>query len=433
MIYALLILFFFLEYVRPTSYVPALTVLSLNSLVPLTAFVASVLTAGPATFTRIFSETNTKLVLTILGLVWLSALTADVQQRAWDAFMILLGYVFAYWIIASQVTSVARVRGVIKALIVVHLVVAALNPSLLTDPGTRHYITSGGFLGDGNDFALSLDIIVPLCLFLVLNSGKIVQRTFWSGALLVLIAGVVGTQSRGGTLGLVAAGIYYWAKGTKKMVSGAIAVIALALVLVLAPGSYFERMSTMGDTTEGSAAGRITAWTAAVRMAVDNPLLGVGAAHFGVKIGTEYRPPGFVGSGMTAHSVYFLALGELGFPGLIVVIWLIVSNIAANRRLSLSIQKRQYPGRASDVQLLGSMSAALIAFTTAGAFLSALYYPHLYVISGLMIATRHVVSERAKTASAGAVAAAAKPVPALHWALQKRKPAWHAPQLGARR
>jgi probable O-glycosylation ligase (exosortase A-associated) len=427
MAYALLLAFVIVEYVRPASYVPSLDVLKLNSLIPLSAFVVTLLRASPQTIQRVFTDRVTAIVLGLYLLVWLSFPTADVQQRAWDAQMILLGYIIIYSVVASEVTSLAKVKGIIKMLILAHLIVAALNPELLLNPGQRHYISSGSFLGDGNDFALSLDIIIPLCLFLVVDAKKVVFKWTWIAALAVLVAGVVSTQSRGGTLGLAATGLYYWAKSARRAQIGLIGAAAVAAILALAPGAYFDRMSTIGDTNEGSAQGRITAWTAAVRMALDNPVFGVGAAHFGVKIGTEYRPQGFIGSGMNAHSLYFLALGELGIPGLVVVIWLISANLSANRRVSDELIARGLSSSSSELQLLASTSAAMIALATAGAFLSILYYPHLYVLSGVMVVARHVVLARAESSTSAAAATAIVGRPAsVHWSLQGGKPAWNA-------
>jgi O-antigen ligase len=306
MVYALLLLFFVLEYVRPTSYIPALIPLKLNSIVPLASFVGSIATMPPAVMQRLFTDSNTLKIVGIYGLVWMSVITADVQQRAADAQSILLGFVIIYFVVAAEVRSVARIKGVIKVLILVHVIVAALNPLLFTDPGTRHYITTGSFLGDGNDFALSLDVVVPLCLFLLLDSTKMLHKVFWGGALLILVAAVVATQSRGGTLGLAATGAYYWSKSNRKLPMAIIGMVAVIGILAMAPGAYFARLATIGDTTEGSAQGRLTAWSAAIRMAADNPLFGVGAAHFGIKIGNEYRPEGFIGCVMTANYVLFL-------------------------------------------------------------------------------------------------------------------------------
>jgi putative inorganic carbon (HCO3(-)) transporter len=421
MIYAGLLAFFFLEYVRPTSYIPALMVLKLNSLVPLSTFAATVLTTDQGTARRALTDPNTRMIALILLMIWVSFLTADVGQYAWITLTIVFGFVLMYWVIVCQVDTVSKLKGVSITLIIVHLVVAALNPVLFTDPETRHYITSGSFLGDGNDFALSIVIILPLCLFLLLEARRLPAKLVWAGALLVLTAVVVLTQSRGGTIGLACMGAYYWKNSQHKLQTGILAALVLALILALAPGNYFERIRTIGDTSEGSASARLTAWEISLQMALDNPLLGVGAGHFGVKIGNEYRPAGFVGSGMTAHSIYFLALGELGFPGFFVLLSYIIWNLRANTRLKKELLERQPLTRESDVQLLASTSAALIAFASAGAFLSAIYYPHMYVLAGLLTATRHVVRQRmAATADATATEPVRGREVTLHWALRPR-------------
>jgi hypothetical protein len=154
-------------------------------------------------------------------------------------------------------------------------------------------------------------------------------------------------------------------------------------------------------------------------MAIDNPLLGVGAAHFPVKIGNEYRPATFIGSGMTAHSIYFLALGELGFPGLLVLLSFIGWNLWANQKLSRELVARNSRAHDSDVQMLASTSAALIAFASAGAFLSALYYPHPYILGGILSAGRNVVRQRMleATSSSGPQPQPTRKV-SLHWALR---------------
>lgn len=419
MIYAGLIGFFLMEYIRPTSYIPSMTALHLNSLIPLTTVAMSFLTSGQATLARMARDPNMRMIAGVVALLWLSFMTAVVQELAWNTLSIVFGFVLMTWVIGSEVTTMRKLKGIVVALILVHVCVAALNPMLFTDPETRHYLTSGSFLGDGNDFALSLDIIVPLCLFLLLDSKKKIVKIMWAGAILVLVAGVVVTQSRGGTVGLACMAAYYWAKSQKKFQTGILVVVVVGLILALAPGNYFNRMKMISDTTEGSASARITAWTAATRMAIDNPLVGVGSGHFGMMIGTRYRPAEFVGAGMNAHSIYFLALGELGFPGFFLLIGFIAWNLRANQTLAKEVKARASPETATDLQLLSSLSASLISFASAGAFLSALYYPHIYIIAGILTSGRHVVRQRLDARSTAVVAAEApRTQPSIHWALR---------------
>lgn len=412
MIYAAVLLFFVLEYVRPGNYVPALNALHLNSIVPLGAFAGTVLTRGQTVGRAVIGTINTRIVAGLLLLVALSLVIADVKQYVTTAFMTLLGYAFAYWMLVSELDSVKRIKGVMVVLLLVHLVIAALNPVLFLDPEARHYIMSGSFLGDGNDFALSINIVAPFCLLLLLDSKRVIGKVVWAGALLALAALVIMTKSRGGSIGLILMALCYWWTSDKKVQTAVTVVACLAVLLPFAPQSYFERMN-MINTEESSAAARITAWGAAVRMAADNPLFGVGAGHFPVKYGLEYHPADAIPGEMTAHSLYFLALGELGVPGATLVLSFIWLNIRDNRRLANTL--RQQPGREGDQRLLFSMTASLVGFATSAAFLSCLYYPHIYILAGLMTATRRVLSEKTVTL---APSPAARPTMQLHWSLR---------------
>ena len=433
MTYAALLLYFGLEYVRPSSYWPSLLALHLNSIVPLLTLSASIATSAASAKARVFADPNSAVVVGLLLLVSLSVLTADVQLLSWNVLVMVGGFASIYWLLCCELTTISRIKGVFTTLIVVHLIVAFLNPVLFTDPNNRHYIASGSFLGDGNDFALSVGITVPMCLFLLLES-RLLFKMAWAGCLLLLVAGIITTQSRGGTVGLVATGLYFWLKSPKKVRVAAMAAVVVALVLALAPPEYFVRMNMIADTEEGSASARIAAWKIGMRMAMDNPILGVGAGHFGIKTGNEYRTADIIGSGMNAHSIYFQALGELGLPGLSLLLYFLISNFLANRRLAREIKERGDPANDRYIQLLSTTSAGLLAFATAGAFLSAVYYPHWFVLAGLLSGVRHIAREQAFSTVTAHPSHAPRQI-AYHPALRPRPAQQRLPPVaaGARR
>ena len=240
MIYLGFLLFFVLDYVRPGNLVPAINVLRLNSLVPLAVIAGTFIFRTRVTNQDFFAETNAKIILTFLGLITLSVLTATVTMHAYNVWSMVFGYVLMFWIIYRQVDSVPKLKGVFKTMLLVHVIVAATNPIMFTDPEARHYIASGGFLGDGNDFALSVNIVIPFCLFLFFESKKWHHKLLAAASLLLMVLCVVATKSRGGTLGLVAIGIYYWLKSDRKVLTASLAVLLLGIVLASAPAAYFE-------------------------------------------------------------------------------------------------------------------------------------------------------------------------------------------------
>jgi probable O-glycosylation ligase (exosortase A-associated) len=399
MVYYGLLLFFILEYVRPTSYIPALNALHLNSLVPLAIVAGTLFGRGRITNQEALREPNTKIILALMALIVGSILTADVTLYSFNVFTMVVGYVLVMWVITKQLTDLRQIKGVFKTLVFVHLIVAALTPQIFTNAEVRHYIASGSFLGDGNDFALSVNLTIPFCLFLLFDAESFRHKLLYAVVLLVLVFCVVGTSSRGGTLALACVAFYYWVKTDKKVMTAFVAAVAVGLVLVYAPPTYFERMQTIKSHADGSSQGRILAWKAGVRMALDHPILGVGAGHFPVKYGVEYRPPGITTEipWQTAHSIYFVILGELGFPGLAVLLTFIISNLVANRRLAREIKARGFDRTPTELRLLTSLSASLMAYAVGGAFLTAIYYPHMYILAGLLVVGRRLVRERYAT------------------------------------
>jgi O-antigen ligase len=127
-------------------------------------------------------------------------------------------------------------------------------------------------------------------------------------------------------------------------------------------------------------------------MALSNPL-GVGAGQFPVNY-TRYAIAAEVGW-KTAHSIYFLILGELGFLGLGGLIFFIGSNLFANRRVLKELGTATTPAAATSRRMIAALSASVLAYAVAGAFLSATYYPHMFVLAGLLAAARRIARQGA--------------------------------------
>jgi len=113
------------------------------------------------------------------------------------------------------------------------------------------------------------------------------------------------------------------------------------VVIAYAPPIFYERMDTIKDyEQESSAAGRIMVWKQAFKMAKDNPILGVGAGNFPYEFGTKYRPPGVPERGglqwLNAHSTFFLALGEFGFPGITFLLAILILEKSVKSSISQS-------------------------------------------------------------------------------------------------
>lgn len=385
-LYGWLLVALFVEYARPASEFTFLDFPFFYSIVPMSLLLVTMFAPGLRTVKEIFSDRLAKWVFIVLGLVTLSLIFADVYKYSSDVFTRVLGYALLFVMIARLVTSESRIRGVIITLFIAHMYLLAMNPDALLNPQERNYIDGATFLGDGNDFALSLCVLFP-CMFEVAQSARrlFLRLLAWGGVMIIVFA-IIATQSRGGTLGLIAVMSYLWWRSPKKLAAALTICLIGVGALMYAPAQYFARMETMGaGTRDGSAQARIDAWKSAIGMGLKNPILGVGTGHFGSRLG------------MTAHSTYMLALAELGPFGMICIVMLVFGNIRVNNRLRTQLLARagpnlRHPARES-ARIVDLLSAGMVGFAVAGAFLSATYYPHIYVLTALMLSARLIAAE----------------------------------------
>lgn len=379
MLYAGLILTFVLEYIRPADYFPALAAAKLNSVVPLTVFTFSLFSNTTVSHEEIWKSASTKWLTFFLVWIVLTMLIFG-GPFANTKFTLALGYFFIFYSVCKLVDTKKKFDFLILSLGIIHVVIVILNPKLITNPESRTYLDNATFLGDGNDFALSLCVVTPLLFYLVLDAKSKMFRIFLIVLAMVCVLAIIGTQSRGASLALAGILIYLWNKSRKKILGlFALSVLVVAALLFASP-QYFLRMGSISSyQTEGSAQARINAWKRSIFLGgVQNPVFGVGVGNFPLH-----------NHGQTAHSIYFLALGDLGLPGIIFIISYLLGNIIRSRRRVKQIESDDVLNVAYH-RMFVHVVASLIGFTVAGAFLSALYYPHLFVVGALAFSANHI-------------------------------------------
>ena len=393
-LYWWLLLALFFEYARPASYFTPLGLIPLNSTIPLLLLVVSSFASGLRPWNRIFADSYAKWPFIFIGFVTISATWATVFTYTNTIFQRALGYLFLFIMIARICTTRQRIRGVVLVLIVSHLFLLAMNPIVVMEPTVRHYIIGATFLGDGNDFSLSLCILLGFAVEMSLIQTSTMKKIFYWALMGLLVLAIIASQSRGASLGMAAVFGYMWWRSPRKAAGVVIIILSAFAVLLYAPDVYFERMGTLSAPAQDSSAeGRLHAWRAGTKMALHN-VLGVGAGNFPNNF-PKYRAPDAPARWMTAHSMYFLILGELGFLGLLLLFKLVFGNFRSNVRLRKRLEQQDPKKFALDVRSLDMFNAGILGFAVAGAFLSVTYYPHIFVLGGLAIALRRVIAEEA--------------------------------------
>ncbi len=386
-------LFFFaiicIEYFGLGYLVPMIQTLHLPVIIAISLFLYLVFRQGVST---ILSRPQTKLFLLFIVLTILSMSYVYVKSYTFNSLKGQIGYVLLFAIGILVLNRQSRVNYFVAGFVAIHVALVLINLDLLASSQRIGSFTAGYFLGDGNDFAWSLTIAIPMSWYLAIISKRVILKLVWIISCALLISGVVGTASRGASLGMAASLLFLIIKSRRRAIPiFAMLVIAVGLV-IYAPSHYFERMETIqGYKEDSSASGRIMAWKAATKMGIDHPL-GVGAGNFNTAYGRYYRAADAPSlRWISVHSIYFSAFGEYGVIGLILLLSLLFLNYRDNVRSIHRNVSGNNPEKNAIVWPL-YLNMALIAYAVCGIFLGGVGYPHLYILSALTVATR-VLSE----------------------------------------
>jgi putative inorganic carbon (HCO3(-)) transporter len=266
----------------------------------------------------------------------------------------------------------------------------------------------GGFIEGNNEVGLAVIVVIPLMRYLQLQMTGKWSKLIMTGAIVLCLATVLGTHSRGALVGVAAMVAVLWWRGENKFQWGSIIVLLAVMALPLMPEHWWTRMETIKTYNEDeSALGRINAWWMAWNLAKDN-IFGGGFMIYNAITFGRYAPiPEDIHA---AHSIYFQVLGEHGFIGLFLFMAIGASTwLTANRLRKIGRQHQPLKWAAD----LGAMvQVSMVGYATTGAFLSLTYYDLPYNVMvmamvGQRLVLAHVnnlASQPVATASATAAA-----------------------------
>ena len=267
---------------------------------------------------------------------------------------------------------------------------------------------------DPNDLALHLVATIPLAAYFFRRGTSIVARLIAAGALGLCLLAIVKSESRGGLIGLLVVGAYvlvmFRAIPGRARVAGL--VLGVVAIGALATGRYWSRIQTMlqpesdYNMDRNDPTGRIQLWKRGLHYATERPVLGVGLNAY-ITAESQLSPAarqrriegGSVNFMLIAHNTFVHIAAELGFIAVGVFVYMLWR---ARRGMVRVVQARRAAGaEAADrsAALARALIASLIGFITCGLFLSAPYFPFLYLLLGLVVGLERVETATAPDAS----------------------------------
>jgi probable O-glycosylation ligase (exosortase A-associated) len=305
-----------------------------------------------------------------------------------------------FWLLGSIITSTSRLRVLAWTLTLCSIPLAltavynyVFGEGLLSTGVDGFYRISGymggsGLTGNPNDLALMLNLIVPIAgALLFIERGM--KRLVIGGTVLLSVAAIIVTFSRGGFLMLAAIFVMFLAVLVRRRAPGAAVGLLLVALLVptMLPSGYVDRLGTItniqADET-GSAQGRYGDFLVAVEVMGRNPLTGVGAGQDMIALNQQR---GGEDTWRSVHNAYLQYGVDLGIPGMLLFVLLHLTCLRTARKVELRAGRDP---STRDLALLASgIQVSLVAFFVGAFFHPIAYQFYFFAIGGLAVALRH--------------------------------------------
>ncbi|HMJ00420.1 MAG TPA: O-antigen ligase family protein [Gaiellaceae bacterium] len=268
---------------------------------------------------------------------------------------------------------------------------------------------AGTDTGDANFFALVEIVALPLVLALAADVRARWLRGALYGVVLVIIAAVFSSLSRGGliALGIAVLGVIalpsrtFFRSPRQKVVVLLILAVAVFGAYKLTSQALSKRVEEVFTAQGRTGSGRLNAWRAAYTSINERPFDGLGYGGFEASANDlMLRTPGVDLSnfrlrpnGLEAHSAYIGTLADLGIPGLVLFLGLLASTITTIRRAAITASRA---GALSTARLSYALLISFVGWAVASIFLSSETFRPPWIVIGIALALPKLIADETR-------------------------------------
>ncbi len=259
--------------------------------------------------------------------------------------------------------------------------------TVLTGGGNTVHGPDGCEIAENNAFGVAVLMTIPMMVYVYKFPPNNWVRKIMPFCIGSSSFAVLGTQSRGALLAVVAVLAFFWWKSKTKVASGLLIVLLGGVYFAFMPQSWHDRMASTADyQQDASAQGRITAWKYSINAANDR-ITGAGFASWSFPTYQKYAPE--FSEVLVAHSIYFSVLADHGWPGLSLFLSILFMMWRQFSRVILATQGN--PEFAAHNYLARMLKVSMVAYLSGGAFLSLSYFDYAWTLMTIAIAMTQIV------------------------------------------
>lgn len=332
-----------------------------------------------------FPRTPVTIVL-LMFCAWMTltsffALEPDLVWREWNRVIKTMFMVFVSVMVINSERDIKQFVWVVAMSLGIYGLKGGIFV-LMSGGSYKVYGPSGSYIEENNGMALALVATLPLIWYLRNQvKNKFVSLFLLAMTIFTSIA-AVGSYSRGALLGGISMLGFLWLKSKNKISTGIAVIAIVAIIAMIMPSQWFDRMNTIDDyKQDDSAMGRINAWHFAINVASHN-ILGGGFNVFSPRQFLVYAPDPLAYH--VAHSIFFQVLGDHGFVGLTIFLVLILLVWRTATRVIKFCGDVTEMKWASDLTKM--VQVCIIGYIVSGTFLSLAYYDLFYDFVVILVA-----------------------------------------------
>jgi O-antigen ligase len=299
-------------------------------------------------------------------------------------YSLAISLLFVVFTAVQRERDVILVTGAMALGAVCAAVYGFLSPA---EAGIGQLERLSGTLGEANELAAALTVGIGLGGGLLAIAKSPPVRVLIAVGIGFCLLALLQTGSRAGLVAILAmlVAAIVLARGRRLslvIVTLTVLLIAIGYYLMAAPEQSRERI-----TNPGSGTGRVDLWTVGLRMVEANPVEGVGAGNFPVSSIHYLLRPGslpddqyIADSPKVAHNIYLEVLAELGIPGAILFLVLLLFGLGCS---VAALSRFRQLGERRLQALAMSIAVSLVGLLAADLFASEQYERELWLLLGL--------------------------------------------------
>jgi O-antigen ligase len=408
--------YLFVEYTRIAVVYPALAPLQLGKVTLLTAMLG--LLASPAPPSAASNGRVKAAVIALGAATALSALAAHYKVFPIAPLLNMPEQLIAVFLLGRFVSNRWRQQGVLLLIMLTMMKVAqhglrvyhaehgrAENEMAFVQFGIIG--GGGGFYDNSADLGVAMCVVFGLALALFqANIGRKSRLLYLIGVLafgsLIVVCG-----SRGAIVGASAIILAAWIKSPKKTWAPVFVILFVVALVFLMPHASRDRFQSAEHWQNDKTANhRVLLWQAGLRMWHDNPIFGVGPANYQYVRAAKYRidvDEDMDRRAYVCHSLYIEIVSELGTLGALAVITIIIFYFATTWKIRHRLRSIGADVQSWEFCLCSGCELAMIGYLVSGAFVSVFWYPHIWVLTGIVMGlnTSTELLEQSSVASNG--------------------------------